>query len=106
MRCCLRRVSSSAASRPPVNAAVRPILERYVERLRTESRGAGYSRDFLIMNGNGGMISARFVTREAAKTVMSGAGVRRHRRRLHRPPRRLPQPRHLRHGRHRRPTSR
>ena len=29
-------------------------------------------RDFLIMNGNGGMISARFVTREAAKTVMSG----------------------------------
>ena len=32
----------------------------------------GYRRDFLIMNGNGGMISARFVTREAAKTVMSG----------------------------------
>jgi N-methylhydantoinase A len=32
----------------------------------------GYGRDFLIMNGNGGMISARFVTREAAKTVMSG----------------------------------
>jgi N-methylhydantoinase A len=28
--------------------------------------------DFLIMNGNGGMISARFVTRESAKTVMSG----------------------------------
>ena len=32
----------------------------------------GYARDFLIMNGNGGMISARFVTRESAKTVMSG----------------------------------
>ena len=29
-------------------------------------------RDFLIMNGNGGMISARYVTRESAKTVMSG----------------------------------
>ena len=55
-----------------VNAAVRPILERYVERLRIELAGRGYSRDFLIMNGNGGMISARFVTREAAKTVMSG----------------------------------
>ena len=55
-----------------VNAAVRPILERYVERLRTELAGRGYVRDFLIMNGNGGMISARFVTREAAKTVMSG----------------------------------
>ena len=34
--------------------------------------GAAIRRDFLIMNGNGGMISARFVTREAAKTVMSG----------------------------------
>ena len=55
-----------------VNAAVQPILERYVERLRSELAGRGYARDFLIMNGNGGMISARFVTREAAKTVMSG----------------------------------
>ncbi|RWC44098.1 MAG: hydantoinase/oxoprolinase family protein [Mesorhizobium sp.] len=55
-----------------VNASVQPILERYVERLRTELGAKGYARDFLIMNGNGGMISARFVTRESAKTVMSG----------------------------------
>lgn len=55
-----------------VNASVQPILERYVERLRTELRSRGYGRDFLIMNGNGGMISASHVTREAAKTVMSG----------------------------------
>ena len=55
-----------------VNAAVQPILERYVARLRQELSTRGYARDFLIMNGNGGMISARFVTREAAKTVMSG----------------------------------
>ncbi|MER9842849.1 hydantoinase/oxoprolinase family protein [Mesorhizobium australicum] len=55
-----------------VNASVQPILERYVERLRTELVDKGYARDFLIMNGNGGMISARFVTRESAKTVMSG----------------------------------
>lgn len=55
-----------------VNASVQPILERYVERLRTELEARGYGRDFLIMNGNGGMISARFVTRESAKTVMSG----------------------------------
>ena len=55
-----------------VNAAVQPILERYVGRLRNELTARGYGRDFLIMNGNGGMISARFVTREAAKTVMSG----------------------------------
>ena len=55
-----------------VNAAVQPILERYVARLRNELAAQGYERDFLIMNGNGGMISARFVAREAAKTVMSG----------------------------------
>ncbi|MER9336879.1 hydantoinase/oxoprolinase family protein [Mesorhizobium sp. M0293] len=55
-----------------INASVQPILERYVERLRKELGAKGYARDFLIMNGNGGMISARFVTRESAKTVMSG----------------------------------
>ncbi|MDX8444600.1 hydantoinase/oxoprolinase family protein [Mesorhizobium captivum] len=55
-----------------VNASVQPILERYVERLRKELGAKGYARDFLIMNGNGGMISARFVALESAKTVMSG----------------------------------
>lgn len=55
-----------------VSASVQPILKRYVERLRSELAGSGYRRDFLVMNGNGGMISARLVTREAAKTVMSG----------------------------------
>ncbi len=55
-----------------VNAAVQPILERYVERLRNELAGRGYRRDFLMMNGNGGMISAQLVARDAAKTVMSG----------------------------------
>ncbi len=55
-----------------VNASVQPILKRYVERLRSELAGRGYARDFLMMNGNGGMISARYVTGEAAKTVMSG----------------------------------
>ena len=55
-----------------VNASVQPILERYVHRLRDELERLGYRRDFLIMNGNGGMISARFVARDAAKTVMSG----------------------------------
>ncbi|MBX3572758.1 MAG: hydantoinase/oxoprolinase family protein [Mesorhizobium sp.] len=55
-----------------VNASVQPILKRYVERLRGELANRGYRRDFLMMNGNGGMISARYVTNEAAKTVMSG----------------------------------
>jgi len=55
-----------------VNASVQPILKRYVSRLREELSARGYRRDFLVMNGNGGMISAANVTREAAKTVMSG----------------------------------
>ncbi|WP_159587619.1 hydantoinase/oxoprolinase family protein [Chelativorans xinjiangense] len=55
-----------------VNAAVQPILERYVARLSDELKTLGYRRDFLVMNGNGGMISAAHVAREAAKTVMSG----------------------------------
>ncbi|TWG67368.1 hydantoinase/oxoprolinase family protein [Aminobacter sp. J44] len=55
-----------------VNASVQPILKRYVARLADELSARGYAREFLVMNGNGGMISARFVANEAAKTVMSG----------------------------------
>lgn len=55
-----------------VNAAVQPLLERYVTRLSTELRAQGYPADLLVMNGNGGMVSAANVAREAVKTVMSG----------------------------------
>ena len=55
-----------------VNASVRPFLHRYVDRLQDELSKRGFRRDFLVMNGNGGMVSARLVDREAAKTVMSG----------------------------------
>ena len=55
-----------------VNASVQPIIERYVERLITELSSKGYKNDLLVMNGNGGMVSASQVSREAAKTVMSG----------------------------------
>ena len=79
-----------------VNASVQPLLRRYVERLADQLAGRGYRHDVLVMNGNGGMVSARFVANEAAKTVMSGpaSGV------LYRPARRYPQPHHLRHGWH------
>ncbi|MEZ5670704.1 MAG: hydantoinase/oxoprolinase family protein [Alphaproteobacteria bacterium] len=55
-----------------VNAAVQPILDRYVSRLQAELTARGFRRDLLVMNGNGGMVPARDVAREAAKTVMSG----------------------------------
>ena len=60
-----------------VNAAVQPLLDRYLGRLQGDLESRGFARDVLIMNGNGGTVSARLVARNAAKTVMSGpaAGV-------------------------------
>ena len=55
-----------------VNAAVQPLLERYIARLQDELHARGYTRELLVMNGNGGMVSSRLVAREAVKTVMSG----------------------------------
>ena len=55
-----------------VNAAVQPLLERYVGRLAGELSARGYGRELLVMNGNGGMVTAGAVSREAVKTVMSG----------------------------------
>jgi N-methylhydantoinase A len=55
-----------------VNAAVQPILDRYVQRLQGDLSAKGFARDLLVMNGNGGTVPATLVAREAAKTVMSG----------------------------------
>jgi N-methylhydantoinase A len=55
-----------------VNASVQPLLERYVARLADGLCAQGYARDLLVMNGNGGMVAAGKVAREAVKTVMSG----------------------------------
>ena len=54
------------------NAAVQPLLSRYIERLTGDLAAAGYPGELLVMNGNGGMVSAARVADEAAKTVMSG----------------------------------
>jgi N-methylhydantoinase A len=55
-----------------VNAAVQPILARYIRRLADELKSGGFARDLLVMNGNGGTVPAAQVADEAAKTVMSG----------------------------------
>jgi len=55
-----------------VNAAVQPILDRYIERLSTELRKRGFGRDLLVMQGNGGTVSASLVAQTAVNTVMSG----------------------------------
>ena len=55
-----------------VNASVQPILDLYVGRLRDELRRRGFAHDLLVMQGNGGTISAEIVAETAANTVMSG----------------------------------
>ncbi len=55
-----------------VNASVQPLLDRYIRRLTEELTRGGYRGEVLVMNGNGGMVSAARVAAEAAKTVMSG----------------------------------
>lgn len=55
-----------------VNASVQPLLARYIRRLTDHLAQDGYAGEVLVMNGNGGMVSASRVAEEAAKTVMSG----------------------------------
>ena len=55
-----------------VNAAVQPILARYIERLRSELREKGFTNDLLVMQGNGGTVSSGIVAEHAVNTVMSG----------------------------------
>ncbi len=55
-----------------VNAAVQPVLDRYLSRLRTELAARGFDRDLLVMQGNGGTISSQLIAKAAVNTVMSG----------------------------------
>lgn len=55
-----------------VNGSVQPLLHRYIDRLSDELRDRGYDRDLLVMQGNGGTVSARIVCDAAVNTVMSG----------------------------------
>ncbi len=60
-----------------VNAAVQPVLDRYVTSLVGRLRTAGYRHELLVVQGNGGTLPAGMVVEDAVKTVMSGpaAGV-------------------------------
>lgn len=55
-----------------VNASVQPILDKYISSLTSQLITDGYQGDLLVMSGNGGMVNAQDVAKEAAKTVMSG----------------------------------
>jgi N-methylhydantoinase A len=55
-----------------VNAAIQPVLHRYIERLQSELRGRGFARELLVMQGNGGTVASSIVAEHAVATVMSG----------------------------------
>ncbi|MFN9390336.1 MAG: hydantoinase/oxoprolinase family protein [Betaproteobacteria bacterium] len=55
-----------------VNAAVQPVLERYLARLRAGLAERGFARELLVMQGNGGTIAARLAPVHAVSSVMSG----------------------------------
>ena len=55
-----------------INAAIQPVLNHYIERLQQNLKEEGYSKDLLVMQGNGGTVSSNIVSKDAVKTVMSG----------------------------------
>ncbi|MDP6691263.1 MAG: hydantoinase/oxoprolinase family protein [Alphaproteobacteria bacterium] len=55
-----------------VNAAIQPVLARYMDSLCQELSTAGYDRYLLVMQGNGGTVSSTMVANSAINTVMSG----------------------------------
>ncbi len=55
-----------------INAAVQPVLRRYLERLSGGLADRGYARELLVMQGNGGTVAAGLAAVQAVNTVMSG----------------------------------
>ena len=55
-----------------VNACVQPLLHRYLDRLQGQLSGRGYERELLVIQGNGGSVSARSAAAKAVNTVLSG----------------------------------
>ncbi len=60
-----------------VNGYIQPVISRYMANLHDDLQDKGFPRDLLVMQGNGGMMSAALAGEYAAHTVMSGpaAGV-------------------------------
>jgi N-methylhydantoinase A len=55
-----------------VNGSVQPILDRYLNRLRSDLVAKGFRRELLVMQGSGGTASADIVVRTPVHTAMSG----------------------------------
>ena len=55
-----------------VDAYVGPRVQSYLERLESALREGGYSRDLLIMQSNGGIMTAEFLGKRAVASLGSG----------------------------------
>jgi len=55
-----------------LNAAVGPILKRYLDRLTSKLADAGFGRSLLIMQSNGGVCAPQAAIDKAASTLLSG----------------------------------
>jgi len=60
-----------------VNAYIQPLIHRYVTKLKSELKTSGVPRELVIMQANGGIMSADTACDRAVNTVLSGpaAGV-------------------------------
>lgn len=60
-----------------ISGYVQPLIGRYLHSLSTQLASAGYGRDLLVVQSNGGVMAAPLATRFAASTILSGpaAGV-------------------------------
>lgn len=60
-----------------VNAYIQPLIHRYITRLKEQLKKNGVPRDLVIMQANGGVMSADTACHRAVNTVLSGpaAGV-------------------------------
>ncbi|TFH46500.1 MAG: hydantoinase/oxoprolinase family protein [Lysobacterales bacterium] len=55
-----------------LNGYVQPIMARYLSRLNEELSAFDFDNELLVMQGNGGMMSAGVASEQAVQTVMSG----------------------------------
>lgn len=65
------------ASTTALNAALQPVVGKYLERLDATLRGEGFAGQILIVQSNGGVMSVDTAARQPVKTALSGpaAGV-------------------------------
>ncbi len=55
-----------------VNGYIQPLISRYIANLDSQLKSKGFEHDILVMQGNGGMMSAAVTRDHAVHTVMSG----------------------------------